>query len=100
MFSTYIMIILRFAVLLAYLAGLGIAIWLLIQTKNKAAILAAVSFGLLALISLGQIVLSVPLVAEQLFFASEWLSVGLTCCCTFLDVIAIVGLIVAIWQGV
>jgi hypothetical protein len=65
---------------LAYLAGLIVAIILLVRTKARAATLALVGFALLMLITLGQIVLS--------------------CCCSVLDLAAIVCLIVAIWQAV
>ena len=85
--------------LLAHLAGLVVAIWLLVQIKSKAAILAAVSFGLLTLVSLGLIVLSLPPVAKQ-FAVNQWLPWTLGCCCSIFDAAAIVCLIVAIWKAV
>ncbi len=100
MFSAYLMLIPRLVLLLVYLAGLVVAILLLVRAKSTAAILAAVAFGLLILVSLGQIVLSLPPVAEQLFFTSQWLSLSLSCCCSLFDVAAIVCLIVALWQAV
>ena len=83
--------------MLAHLAGLAIAIFLLVRTKSKAAILAAVGFGLLALVDLGQIVQSVLPLGGQL---SRWLPWVLSCCCSMFDLAAIVCLIVALWQAV
>jgi len=87
------------AALLAYLGGLVVAIILLVRVKGRAAILAAVGFGLLTLIALGQIVLALPPLSRE-FFRVQWLAWGLSCCCSILDIGAIVCLIIAIWQAV
>lgn len=88
------------AALLAYLAGLVVAIILLIRVKGTASILAVVSFALLALISVGQIVLALPPVSRQFFRVGPWSVWFLNCCCGIFDVAAIVCLVVAIWQAV
>jgi hypothetical protein len=84
---------------LAYLAGLVVAIILLVRTKARAATLALVGFALLMLITLGQIVLSLPQLAAE-FVRVQWLVWVLSCCCSVLDLAAIGCLIVAIWQAV
>jgi hypothetical protein len=84
---------------LAYLAGLIVAIILLVRTKARAATLALVGFALLMLITLGQIVLSLPQLTRE-FVRVQWLVWVLSCCCSVLDLAAIVCLIVAIWQAV
>jgi hypothetical protein len=87
------------AALLAYLGGLVVAIILLARVKGRAAILATVGFGLLTLIALGQIVLALPQLSRE-FFRVQWLAWALNCCCSVLDIGAIVCLIIAIWQAV
>jgi len=72
----------------------------LVRSKGKTTILAAVGFGLLVLISLGQIVLALPPLTRQFFLVGQWLAWVLNCCCSILDMAAIVCLIVAIWQAV
>jgi hypothetical protein len=84
---------------LAYLAGLIVAIILLVRTKARAATLALVGFALLMLITLAQIVLSLPQLTRE-FVRVQWLVWVLSCCCSVLDLAAIVCLIVAIWQAV
>ena len=99
MFS-YAGLIPHVAALLAYLAGLAAAIILLVRAKGRAAILAAVGFALLALVSVGQIVLALPSVNVQFIRVGQWLAWVLNCCCSMFDVAAIACLIVAIWQAV
>jgi hypothetical protein len=96
----YAVLVPHVAALLAYLAGLAVAIILLVRAKGRAAILAAVGFALLVLISVGQIVLALPSVNVQFFRVGQWLAWVLNCCCSIFDVAAIACLIVAIWQAV
>ncbi len=98
-FPGYATLIPHVAALLAYLVGLVIAIILLVRAKGTAAILAVVGFALLILISIGQIVLSLPPVIRELYRAM-WAVWVLNCCCSLLDVAAVACLIVAIWQAV
>jgi hypothetical protein len=100
MSSAYLMLIPQLALLLVHLAGLVVAILLLVRAKSTAAILAAVAFGLLTLLSLGQIIQMLPPVSAQIYSAGPWLPVSLSCCCSLFDAAAIVCLIVAIWQAV
>ena len=95
----YVLLITHFVVLLAHLTGLMVSTVLLIRTKVRAAILAAVGFGLLTLLTLSQIALNVPAVAREIYRVG-WLSWVINCCCGIADVVAIVCLIVAIWQAV
>ena len=86
--------------LLVHLAGLVVAIILLIRVKGTAAILSAVGFALLTLISIGQVVLSLPAMERQFFRAGLWLVWLSNCCCGLFDLIAVVCLIVALWQAI
>jgi hypothetical protein len=99
-YFTYAGIVLYVATLLAYLAGLVVAVILLIRTRRTAAILATVSFAVLVLISIGQIALTLPAMSRQLVRAGAWLAWLLNCCCGLFDMAAIVCLIVALWQAV
>ena len=92
----YAILIPHVVAMLAHLVGLVIAIFLLVRTKSKAAILAAVGFGLFALINLGQIMQ--PLLPFGR--AGQWLPWVLSCCCSMFDLAAIGCLIVAFWQAV
>jgi hypothetical protein len=100
MFPVYAVLIPYVAAMLAHLAGLAVAIFLLIRSKGKAAILAALGFALLILINIGQIVLALPPVSGWLFSVGPWLIWALYCCCSILDMVAIACLIIAIWQAV
>jgi hypothetical protein len=87
------------AALLAHLAGLVASVVLLLRSKSRAAILAVVGFGLLALITMTQIVLGLPPVSRAVFRAA-WVIWVLDCCCSVFEVAAVVCLIVGIWQAV
>jgi hypothetical protein len=87
------------AAMLAYLAGLVVAIFLVVRAKGRAAILAAVGFALLTLVSIGQIVLALPSVSREFYRVGLWLVWVLNCCCSIFDIAAIACLIVAIWQA-
>jgi hypothetical protein len=95
----YALLIPHVAALLAHLAGLVIAVVLLVRARSRAAVLAVVGFTLLVLIAIAQIVLGLPAVSWELVQA-EWLIWVLNCCCSIIDVIAIACLISAIWQAV
>ncbi len=98
--SSYAALVPHVAALLGHLAGLVVAIILLIRAKGTATILAVVGFALLTLISIGQIALALPAVSRQLFRVGPlWLGWPLNCCCGFLDLAAIVCLIIALWQA-
>ncbi|MCP4542117.1 MAG: hypothetical protein GY832_33755 [Chloroflexi bacterium] len=99
MFPGYATLIPYVVALLAYFAGLVVAIFLLVRSKGTAAILAVVGFALLVLIATGQIVLFLPLVIPGLSFPS-WVIWVFNCCCSILNLGAIASLIVSIWQAV
>ena len=85
---------------LAYLAGLLVSIILLVRSKARAAILSAVAFGLMLLMHLfaspiANLVFDV--LDSDLAHTSLW---GFDCCCSALQLAAIVCLIIAIWQAV
>jgi hypothetical protein len=92
------------ALTLAYLAGLVVAILLLVKVKGTPAILATVAFGLLFILGLGQIAHAAfleRLVLDQLRPGQARWGIGsLNCCCGTLQLAAIVCLIIAIWQAV
>lgn len=99
--SMYATLITPVVAMLVHLAGLVVAIVLLIRAKGTAAILAVVGFALLTLISLGQIVLSLPATVRWLALsAPRWTGWPLNCCCSILDLAAVVCLIVALWQAI
>lgn len=99
MHAWYAVLISRIVALLAHLAGLVVAVILLLRSKSRAAVLAVVGFGLLALVGVAQIVLMLPPVSRA-FVRAAWLIWVLNCCCSVFDVAAVVCLIVAIWQAV
>lgn len=94
------------ALTLAYLAGLIVAILLLVRVKGTPAILATVAFGVLFLASLGdllRIAFLQALIVRLLEIRTIHLprvAGGFECCCGILQLAAIVCLIIAIWQAV
>lgn len=97
----YAALIRHVVALLMHLAGLVVAIFLLVRAKGRAAILAAVGFALLVLISIGQIALTLPPVSREFYrVGGQWSVWVYNCCCSIFDIAAIVCLIVAIWQAV
>lgn len=91
---------------LTYLAGLIVAILLLVRVKGTPAILATVAFGILFLASLGGLLrmafleaLIVQLLEVRAIHLPR-VAGGFECCCGVLQLAAIVCLIVAIWQAV
>jgi len=94
----------RILVILAHLVGLVVAIILLSRKKGTATVLATVAFALLVLLDIGQI-------AEMAFLRRllsqavrsartiPWLTGGLNCCCSLLDLGGIGCLIAALWHA-
>jgi hypothetical protein len=96
--------VIPFAVtLLVHLAGLIVAIILLVRVKGTPAILATVAFGLLLVQDIGLIVRSTFLdqyIVRQMGFRTiSWAMGGLGCCCNLFNLAAFVCLIVALWQA-
>lgn len=94
----------RTLLIVAHLAGLVVAIMLLVRKKGTAAVLAAVAFGLLILLDIGYI-LDLAFLREALGRAIRsarglaWATGGLNCCCGLFDLIAVGCLIAALWIG-
>ena len=101
--------VIPFAVtLLVHLAGLVVAIILLVRVKGTPAILATVAFGLLLIQDVGMIMRITFLdqyIVRQMGFGQmgfrtiSWAMGGLGCCCSFFNLAAFVCLIVALWQA-
>ncbi len=99
----YVTVLPMLPILLAHLAGVVAAIILLTRRGGTPAILALVGFGVSLILDLASFGRS-PLVGflgrqvgMRRFVA---VSTGVGCCCGLLDLIAVVCLIVAIWQAV
>lgn len=90
------------ALTLAYLAGLVVAILLLVKVKGTPAILATIAFGLLFILGVGQIARLAFLdqVVRKQLSQIRWGIGGFDCCCGILQLAAIVCLIIAIWQAI
>ncbi len=89
---------------LAHLAGLVVAIILLVRKKGVAATLATIAFVLLLLLDVGWILRTASLddrIWQALTFRTiPWAIGGLNCCCGLFDLGAIVCLIIALWRGI
>ncbi len=97
----YAMILPMLPVLLVHLAGVVVAVILLVRRGGTPAILALVGFGVLFLSDLvglgrGPLIGALAGQTRQLVLVSS----GVNCCCSVVDVAAIVCLIVALWQAV
>ena len=89
--------------LLVHLAGVVVAIILLVRHKGTPAILALIGFAvllLLNLVSFGRTPLVGAIARQGGMQRVAAVSTGVGCCCSVIDVAAIVCLIVAIWQAV
>jgi len=93
----------RIPFILAYLAGLIVAIILAARYKSRAAILALVGFAVLFVMSLvgfGRAPLVAALARRAGPRGMVTAATGVNCCCGAIDVLALVCLIVALWQAV
>jgi hypothetical protein len=97
----YVTILPVLPILLAHLAGIVVAVILLVRHGGTPAILALIGFGVLFVADLAGFA-GGPLVGLLASQTRQFLiaNVGVGCCCSVLDVVAIVCLIVAIWQAV
>lgn len=95
--------LIRILLILAHLAGLVVAVILLVRRKGTAPILATAAFALLVLLDAAQIVQKALLSASARQIRAPrvlpWIGGGATCCCGFLDLVAWGFLIAAIWIG-
>ena len=97
--------IISVSMLLMHLAGLVVAIIILVRVKKTASIMALVSFAVLVLIDVGNMLRSYlgnvhtsPLYRWPRVGSYVW--GGTNCCCAVTDVIAVVLLIVALWLAI
>ncbi len=94
----------RILLVLAHLAGLVVAVILLVRRKGTAPILATAAFALLVILDAAQIVQTalLPTIARQIRAPRvlPWIGGGATCCCGLLDLVAWGCLIAAIWMGI
>ena len=90
-------------ILLAHLAGVVVAVVLLLRPRERpiAATLAAVGFGLLLALDVGNFARGplTSLVARRTAAGVRLIVTGLGCCCSVVDVAATVCLIIAIAQA-
>jgi hypothetical protein len=91
-------------VLLAHLAGMVVAVILLIrqQGRHTAGLLALIGFALLVILDLGSFARGrlVRLLSHRTATGIRLAHISVACCCNIFDVAAIVCLIVAIWQAI
>lgn len=95
--------LIRILLILTHLAGLVVAVILLVRRKGTAPILATAAFALLVLLDAAQVVQRalLPAIARQIRSPRvlPWIEGSTTCCCGFLDLVAWGLLIAAIWMG-
>jgi hypothetical protein len=103
MVPVWVQNVVRIALIVAHLAGLVVAVILLVRRKGTAPILATVAFGLLVLLDAARIVQTalLPALSRQIRAPRTllWIGGGMTCCCGLLDLVAWGCLIAAIWMG-
>ena len=89
-------------ILLVHLAGVVVAIILLVRHRGTPAIMALVGFAVLFimdLVSFSRPRLTMFLARQVGMRQFAFVNTGVGCCCSVFDVLAIVCLIVAIWQA-
>ncbi len=95
--------LIRILLILVHLAGLVVAVLLLVRRRGIAPILAATAFTLLILLDAARIVQTalLPSIVRQIRspHALPWVVGSLNCCCGFLDLVAWGCLIAALWLG-
>ncbi len=95
--------LIRILLILAHLAGLVVAVLLLVRRKGTAPILATAAFALLVILDAARIVETalLPAILRQMRAPRviPWIGGSLNCCCGLLDLVAWGCLIAAIWLG-
>ncbi len=93
--------LIRVAMIVAHLAGLVVAVYLLVRRKGTAPILATAAFALLVVLDAARIVETalLPALARQIRTPRVmlWIGGSTTCCCGLIDLIAWGCLIAALW---
>jgi hypothetical protein len=89
--------------LLAHLAGVVVAIILLVRVERRRtpAVLALLGFALLSIVDLANVARGplIRLLSGRTVSGIRLASVGVGCCYSIFDVAAVVCLIIAIWQA-
>ncbi len=90
-------------IVLAHLAGVVVAIVLLVRQRRKTvpAVLALAGFGLLLVLDLANFARG-PVIRQLLHWmvvGDRATAIGVRCCCGIFDVAGIVCLIIALWQA-
>ena len=89
--------------LLAHLAGVAVAIILLVRLENRRtpALFALLGFALLSILDLANVARGplIRLLSRRTVSGIRLASVGVGCCYSIFDVVAVVCLIVAVWQA-
>ena len=99
----YVTVLPVLPVILVHLAGVVAAIVLLVRRSGTPAILSLVGFGLLFvldLVSFAKVPLTRFLVRQVGMRQFVFVDTGVNCCCGLFNMIALVCLVVAIWQAV
>lgn len=95
--------LIRILLVVAHLAGLVVAVVLLVRRKGTAPILATAAFALLTLLDAARIVeINLPpALVRQIRAPSAlpWINGGVNCCCGLIDLVAWGCLIAALWLG-
>ncbi len=103
MAPVWIQTLIRILLVVAHLAGLVVAVLLLVRRKGTAPILATAAFALLVILDAARIVEAalLPAIAREIRAprALPWIGGGTACCCGLLDLVAWGCLIAAIWLG-
>jgi hypothetical protein len=90
-------------VLLVHLAGMVVAIILLVrqQGRRTAGLLALIGFALLLILDLASFAQGtfIRFLSRRMPTGIRFAHISVACCCSILETAAIVCLIVAIWQG-
>jgi hypothetical protein len=99
----YLTLLPAIPVLLAHLAGMVVAIVLLLRQEGKrtAGLLALIGFALLVILDLASFAQGslIRLLSHRTVAGVRLAHISAACCCGAFDVAAIVCLIVAIWQA-
>lgn len=99
----YVTVLPVLPILLVHLAGVVVAVILLVRRSGTPAILSLVGFGLLFvldLVSFARNPLTRFLVGQVGVRQILFVNTGVNCCCGLLNMIALACLVVAIWQAV
>jgi len=102
-YAWYVTVLPALPLILVHLAGVVVAIVLLVRRSGTPAILSLAGFGVLFvmdLVSFARNPLMRFLIAQAGLRQILLVDTGVNCCCSLLNMIALACLVVAIWQAV